>query len=223
MHVELPKGPLIGLREFGLHYLMIVLSILTAIGLEEILRFHHDAEAAREAEESIEHEIFANLDGLRESIKDNQQRLDVTRKLGDAMAEDIRTIKDSAALQKKIGEELDSHFHVGVMSPIPTHEAWDVAVASQAAAHIPRQKLEAYSAAYAYEHDALQAVSTPGLMDAPRFIDMKSDLEIGIVDPKKSFETVREAQAVSASALGNLNFAEHDISKALDKAGIHKS
>ena len=47
MHIELPKIRLHSLREFATHYLMIVLSILTALGLEAwIERVHHERAAA---------------------------------------------------------------------------------------------------------------------------------------------------------------------------------
>lgn len=35
MHLEIPKQKLHSLKEFASHYLMIVLSILTALGLEQ--------------------------------------------------------------------------------------------------------------------------------------------------------------------------------------------
>lgn len=223
MHVEPPKGPLISAREFGLHYLMIVVSILTAIGLEEVLRFHNDADAARLAEGGIEHEIFANLDDLRDAIDQNQKRLEKTRQLGDTLTDDIRKIQNPTELQKKVTADLTGQVSIGLVLPSLSHEAWDVAVASQAAVHIPRGKLEAYSAAYSLERDTITAANSGmSMMDGPRIIDMITDLDIGIVDPKHCLELIRQFQAVTGSALGNLKNAEGEITKALDKAAIHK-
>ena len=223
MHVEPPKEPLASLREFGLHYLMIVVSILTALGLEEALRFRHDSEAARLAEQSIEREVFANLQDLRDAIKQNEGRIAAMHKLGDALAEDIRR-QPAADLQKKVKEELDGKLSIGLTLPGQSHEAWDVAVASQAAVHIPRDKLEAYAASYSMVRDTITAANAGiVMMDGPRLIDMISDIEIGVIDPKRSFELIRQSEAVNGSALGNLKAAESEITKALDKAGVHKS
>jgi hypothetical protein len=222
MHVEPPKAPLISLKEFGLHYLMIVLSILTAIGLEEGLRLYHDREAAKAAEQAIEHELTGNVGELRDAIKANRSRLDALRQLGDEVAEGIRQGGDQAALRKKIAEDYSHRLTIGLMFPTIAHDAWDVAVASQAAAHIPREKLEAYTAAYTTERDSLTGANSGMLMlDAPRMTDMLADMEIGQVDPKRFLEVVREAAEVNKVGLGNLAVCEKEMVKALERAGIH--
>lgn len=221
MHVEPPKGPLDSLKEFGLHYLMIVLSILTALGLEEALRMHHDSAAAKTAEESIERELKGNLSDLREALQGNKDRLAELNRLGDQVAEAIRSGGNAAALQKKVAEEFLPKFSIGLLLPIQSREAWDVAVASQAAVHIPREKLEAYTAAYTIEREALGGANSGMLMvDAPRMVEMKADAEIGQVDSKRFLEMVRQSAAVNATGLGNMVEAEKEMVKAMDKAGI---
>ena len=46
MHFEVPKVKMHSLREFLQHYLMIVLSILTALGLEQWIEGAHHRHAA---------------------------------------------------------------------------------------------------------------------------------------------------------------------------------
>ena len=61
MHLELPKARVESLKDFLKHYLMIVLSILTALGLEGWIEHTHHAHAAETARAQIEAEIRANL------------------------------------------------------------------------------------------------------------------------------------------------------------------
>lgn len=222
MHVEPPKGSILSLKEFGFHYLMIVLSILTALGLEEALQLHHNKESAQTAEESIERELRTNLADLREAVKSNRDRLAEMNSLGDQASAAIRQGGNPADLQKKIVGELLPKFTVGLLLPSQSREAWDVAVASQAATHIPRERLTAYTAAYSIERDALVGANSGMLMlDAPRMIDMKADAEIGPVDPKRFLEMTRESAAVNSTGLNNLIAAEQEMMKVLDQAGIH--
>jgi hypothetical protein len=60
MHLELPKLRLHTLADFIKHYLMIVLSILTALGLEAWIEHTHHDHAARLATTKIEAEIRVN-------------------------------------------------------------------------------------------------------------------------------------------------------------------
>lgn len=221
MHVEPPKGPIISLKEFGFHYLMIVLSILTALGLEEALRFHRDRESARDAEESIERELRSNLADLRDAVKSNRERLAEMNALGDQMAAAIRQGGNPADLHKTLTGELLPKFTVGLLLPSQSREAWDVAVASQAATHIPREKLVAYTAAYSMERDALVGANSGMLMlDAPRMVDMKADAEVGNIDPRRFLELTRESAAVNSTGVNNLIAAEQEMTKVLGKAGI---
>ncbi len=221
MHVEPPKGPIASLKEFGLHYLMIVLSILTALGLEEALTLHHNKESAQAAEESIERELHGNLADMRDAMKSNRARLEEMRALGDQVAEAIRQGGNPAALQKRVSEEFMPKFSVGLLLPSQSREAWEVAVAGQAVTHIPRDRLEAYTAGYTIEREALAGANSGMLMiDAPRMTDMRADAEIGQVDPKRFLEVVRESAGVNATGLSNLVEAEKEMVKVMEKAGI---
>lgn len=222
MHVEPPDRPLISFKEFGLHYLMIVVSILTALGLEEVLRAHHNEESAKAAEESIERELKGNLADLRDAVKGNREKLTELKGLGDQIAEIIRQgAANPAATQKKIADEFLPKLSVGLMLPGPSREAWDVAVASQAAGHIPRDKLEAYTAGYTIEREAMVGANS-GMMvlDGPRMIDLRADAEIGPVEPRRILELFRESAAMNATGLSNLVTAEKEMAKSFAKAGI---
>lgn len=221
MHVEPPKEPLMTVREFGLHYLMIVVSILTAIGLEEALRAYHNHEAAAAAESAIETELRDNLSALRQAIKRNEERREELHKIGDELADDIRKSGAGDALKKKLVEDYAPKLTVGLLLPGMSHDAWDVAVASQAATFIPHDKLSAYADLYTTEREALAGANS-GLMmlDAPRLIDFKADIEVGIADPKRLLELLRESGAMNAVGLGNLVAAEKDMTATFKKTGL---
>ena len=53
MHLELPRVRIHSLKDFIKHYLMIVLSILTALGLEAWIEHAHHAHAAEAASRPI--------------------------------------------------------------------------------------------------------------------------------------------------------------------------
>jgi hypothetical protein len=102
MHFEIPKLRIHGFRDFAKHYLMIVLSILTALGLEAWIEHAHHTHAAALASHQIEAELQANLGGVRHSYQRNQQRLVALRQLDDAIARDIRDGKTDAAINQHI-------------------------------------------------------------------------------------------------------------------------
>ena len=69
MHIEPPNTRLATYKDFAKHYLMIVLSILTALGLEAWIEHAHHAHAAEAASLHIRTELQANLADVRTSIE----------------------------------------------------------------------------------------------------------------------------------------------------------
>jgi hypothetical protein len=74
MHFEVPSLPH-SVKEFAAHYFMIVVSILTALGLEATVEHLHHKHAAEAAQKSIEQELHNNLVNLRENDARNLERL----------------------------------------------------------------------------------------------------------------------------------------------------
>lgn len=65
MHVEPPSHAPSSLKELGIHYLMIVLGILTALGLEAGFETLHHRRLAQHTVEQLETELRANLAEVR--------------------------------------------------------------------------------------------------------------------------------------------------------------
>ena len=71
MHVELPKAK--KFKEFGGEYVMIVISIITALGLEHAVQSYHHRHLAHEASVRIEAELRSNLAELDDAITHNEK------------------------------------------------------------------------------------------------------------------------------------------------------
>jgi len=89
MHFEVPRVSLHSLREFASHYLMIVVSILTALGLEAVIENAHHRHAAESAQRAIEAEIRLNIADIRASIDKNRERTKPLAELDDSLAKAI--------------------------------------------------------------------------------------------------------------------------------------
>jgi hypothetical protein len=154
MHVEVPKERIGSLREFGVHYLLIVLSILTALGLEQLLATYHHAEAAQASRQRILAEIAANLDEVRAIRKYNGANLKAIRDVREELLADIQqnrvTPDRLGAMLKRLGPAFI------VQVPSMRRDSWDAAIADQSATYIAPADLRRFSEIYSAERDVVQ-------------------------------------------------------------------
>ena len=150
MHVEpLEKLPR-SVREFLSHYAMIVLSILTALALEQAvlgIEHHHQGERARQ---EIEQEIIANHHMVEESLA-------VTRayvKVWDGLLE--RTVAEVNAGQSTneslLATVAEAKHQFGDAIPSLKSAAWDAALADHAVDYLDHDELTRFSDLYAFQH-----------------------------------------------------------------------
>ena len=155
MHVEpLEKLPR-SVREFLAHYSMIVLSILTALALEQVaLGLEHRHEGSR-AKEEIEQEIASNRKMVEDSLK-------VTREY----QRDWQALLTQAASEVKAGTSTnDSRLDIlnqaahrfGDATPALKTSAWDTAVSAHAVDYLDHADLTRYSQLYAFQRFFSQA------------------------------------------------------------------
>lgn len=180
MHLELPKARLQSLKDFAKHYLMIVLSILTALGLEAWIEHVHHADAAAVAVARMSHELSDNLAGLDDAFARNQATLARLRELEQRVRADIASGQTDA----QINADIHAHrelFVVGINFPTQSTDAWEVAVANQSAGWIDAASLERYSSAYSADRSLTSWVQHDAMLmfDAPRMVDVRSDLQLG--------------------------------------------
>ena len=73
MHFEVPKSK--KLKEFGGEYVMIVISILTALALEHAVQTIHHKHLAHEAADKIEAELRLNAKDVQTVLAHNESDL----------------------------------------------------------------------------------------------------------------------------------------------------
>ena len=198
MHFELPNLPH-SIKEFATHYFMIVVSILTALGLEAAVERLHHKHAAEAAQQAIESELRNNLADLRESDAKTLQRLTPLQQLCDKLIKDFDDGVPAAQIKQEMAERVKARIDFGVYYPTLRHEAWDVAVANQSASYMEPETLRRLSVAYAAQREVNQASLTV-FVNVPAYLNALTDARVGAADPHEFLRSMRQAQATVRSA-----------------------
>jgi hypothetical protein len=225
MHFEIPKLPIRGFKDFAKHYLMIVLSILTALGLEAWIEHAQHTHAAALASQQIEAELQSNLDGVRHSYQSNRQRLVSLQQLDDVIAKDVRDGKPDGAINQHI-QALKNEFRLSLDWPIFSNQAWDVAVANQSASWMDRAALSEYSAAYSKQRDVASWMTQDSslFLDAPHLASLSTRLDLGReVDPIEFLTVLRQMIITSSETQLHLQQVESQLQQVLPKDAGSKS
>jgi hypothetical protein len=156
MHVEpLEKLPR-SVREFLSHYSMIVLSILTALALEQVaLRIEHRHEGAR-AREEIEQEIASNRKAVDEALQSTRLNEQEWKDLLTHTIADVRSGQSTdeslvATLRDAAGKFRDA-------LPALKTTAWDAAISDHSVNYLPHEDLVRFSELYASQRMFSQAM-----------------------------------------------------------------
>ncbi|MCE3263495.1 MAG: hypothetical protein K0R43_2574 [Pseudoduganella sp.] len=221
MHVEMPKkGALASMKAFSGEFAMIVVSILTALALEHAAQLWHHRHRAQVAQLSIETELRANLEELRVSMRRNQLEADRLAKLRKVLHQDIRDKADNKLLLRHLVETSEGQFGLRVQTPTFRREAWEVAIASQAASWIEPSRLQRFAGAYALQRDT--ALSTSDglklMLDAPALLNKSADVDFGTVDGTGIYYAIIQLQGTLQNTQNNLEELEKELVRALPKA-----
>ncbi|GLQ90906.1 hypothetical protein [Dyella flagellata] len=217
MHLELPKAPLESLKDFLKHYLMIVLSILTALGLEAWIEHVHHRHAAEAASEQIEAEIRINLADVNQALAADTHQVEVLTHLRDSLEQDLKANVSNKEMQQHILSQIDS-FTLNLRWPALRHEAWDVSVANQSASWIDSKRMYRYSAVYATQREADNKL-TANLqltINGPRMIDNMTDLRSGSVEPREFLHVVAQMEVIQQQAKSSLGQLQQRMQNALN-------
>lgn len=192
MHFEIPKVPMHGFKDFAKHYLMIVFSILTALGLEAWIEHAHHVHAAEAASAKIEVELEANFADIQRARDTDAERLVALQQLNDYLINAVKSGTDAAMIKQHIDAKTAGHFYLGLQLPKLRHEAWDVAVANQSAGWINAGRLRRYATIYAYQNNFERGVSfnTSVNLQGSKLNDSDADLRAGTVQPREIMHTV---------------------------------
>ena len=213
MHFEVPKLPH-SVKEFATHYVMIVVSILTALGLEAAVERMHHAHAAEKARQALETELRSNLADLRESNAKNALRVKPLEDLCDLLVKDFDDGMPAAQMKQQMAERVKAGIDFGVYYPNLRHEAWDVAVANQSASFMEPDTLRRMSIAYAAQRDVNPASLTL-LVNIPAYVNALTDARVGASDPHEFLRSMRQAALTQEGANARLAKLERDLEQAL--------
>jgi hypothetical protein len=186
MEFHAPHKPATSFREFCREYAMIVLSILTALGLERVAVHFHDRAAAQDSRIRIEREINADLTDLRKALDFNNAHVTGTHDALKALIDDLKSAKPDPAKQRQI---IQTAFNSQLSLQLPTwqHVAWDAAVADQSASHLDAADLRRYADLYTSATDTADAthiVLGGAIFD--RIADVSVDLSLNSVDGREA-------------------------------------
>ena len=156
MHVEplekLPRSA----REFLSHYAMIVLSILTALALEQAvlgIEHHHQGERARH---EIEQEIEANRHAVHESLATTRDYAKVWEAMLDKTVAQVNGGQSTNESLLATIEEARRHF--GDSMPALKTAAWDAALSDHAVDYLQHEEVTRFADLYAFQRFFSQAL-----------------------------------------------------------------
>lgn len=156
MHAEVPEKAIRSLRDFASHYAMIVLSILTALSLEQVaVSIHHRSEA-RIAKAEIEQEIRENQRRVSASTKEVDETLKIWRGLMKKAVEQLKSNNSSKAERLELLREAARNYKDGL--PSLRTNAWDAAIANQSIHYLDQVDLKRYSELYSTQKFVSQTV-----------------------------------------------------------------
>jgi hypothetical protein len=189
MQVETPHHPPNTLRGFIAQYAMIVLSILTALALEQIVVSVHNASTARDSRARIDAELARFVTDLKNAIQKNNERMNAVNAVLTVLDARLKDGKpDDASLVTLAQPAIDE---LGVSFPSFRREAWDAAIADQSVSHLDPADLQRYSEIYAEEAISLEEARL--LLTGEyvrRLSDANLDFRIGRLDGRDLAQTL---------------------------------
>lgn len=222
MHLEIPKLRDGSIKDFARHYLMIVLSILTALGLEAWIEHVHHRHAGETASARIEAEIRGNLEEVRSAAAKDDLQTRSLEQIRDQLVQDFAGNAPESVMVQHIRDKIaGKHFNLNMRWPNLRHEAWDVAVADQSASWIEPERMHRYSAAYAMQRDTIQGITLDLslVMNGPRMEDTITDLRTNDVQPRDFLHVVSQMTTILDESRNNLMDLEKRLQAALPDEG----
>jgi hypothetical protein len=216
MHVEIPKSKT--LKEFGGEYLMIVISILTALALEQALEAVHHRHLAHQAAETIEAELHQNVKMVADALTYNEKKRQILEEVRVQLLAGIRDKTPEADLMQRVETEWRPALALDMKRPVLSQEAWETAVANQAVTWMPRDTLQRYAGAYSSVR-SVGAIVQGGSMiflDGPRTRDIWSDVQMGVANPQETYRAANQLVSLYQNVDGNLKALKERMEQAVE-------
>lgn len=216
MHFEVPKAK--KFKEFGGEYVMIVISILTALALEHGVQSWHHRHLAHEAAEKMNAELRETIKEVNAALEHNEKKRLALHALREQLLTEIRGKTPDAELMRRFDREWRPMMQLDLETPGMRREAWEAAVANQAVTWLPREALERYAAAYGAirDHNAITYNGTMSFFDAPRLMDTFSNAQMGVSNPQEIYRAVHHMVVAYDNFDGNLKSLNQLLQKVVD-------
>jgi hypothetical protein len=219
MHFEVPKAKTF--KEFGGEYLMIVISILTALALEQGLEALHHRHLAHQASEKMDAELRDTIKQVTQSLEHNETKARELHQVREQLLAGIQARTGDAELMKRYEQEWKPMMRLNMDTPSLHREAWEAAVANQAVTWMRREDLERYAGAYGAIRD-VGTVTYGGAMmflNAPQMMNVFSDAQMGVSNPRDLYRVATQMVSVYDNLDYNLKTLNALLKKAVDEQG----
>ena len=217
MHVEVPKSH--SFKEFAGEYIMIVVSIITALALENGVHRYHQNHRAHEASRNIEAELTVNLTDLRSVIKQNDAQIAKTTQMKDVLLSGIEAgVADKQAIKDAI-EKTGGQFGMVMVTPSFQHEAWDVAVANQSLTWVETDRLKQYATQYSGMRDVQTVLANRGtsFVDQSQIAAAFADLRLREYDARQVYRVLTQISSTYEATNSLLKELEKTLAEAQQK------
>jgi hypothetical protein len=217
MHFEVPKAK--KFKEFGGEYVMIVISILTALALEQGLEALHHRHLAHEAADKMNVELRATIKDVSAALEHNEKKRQALHQVRDQLLVAIRNKTSDADLMQRFNQEWAEMMRLDLDTPTLRREAWETAVANQAVTWLPPATLERYAGAYGAIREVNTAAYSGALMflDMPRLLDTFSKAQMGTANPQEIYQLAARMAAAYDNLDGNLTLLNVELKKVVDE------
>lgn len=188
-------------KAFAGEYVMIVLSIVTALALENGVRSYNQSREAQQAVRNLDIEIAANIAEMRSVIAQNTEQVEKIKRLKTIVLADIKAGVSDKETVKHMMLESGKRFDLSLVTPSLQREAWDVAMANQALSFMPAQQLQPYARQYANMRDtqAMLAGSANTFLDLSQLSDMFSDMQLNELTGRDLYRVLTQMGSVYES------------------------
>jgi len=208
MHFEVPKSH--SFKAFASEYVMIVVSILTALALENAVHSYHQSHKAHEAARNLDAEIAVNIAEVRSALAHNDNQVKRLKHLREVLLADIKAGADDKTAIAHVMHEAGERFTMSILTPSLQREAWDVAVANQALSYMTQERLQRYAKLYANMRDTESALKGAGgsFMDRPQLSNAMSNLEMNDITSRELYRVLAQLGFLHESNGHNMRLLE---------------
>ena len=202
-------------RFFAGEYVMIVLSIVTALALESGVRSYQQSREAQAAARNLDIEIAANIAETRSVIAQNSEQVEKIKRLKKIVLADIKAGVSDREAVKHMMLASNQSFSLSLVTPSLQREAWDVAMANQALSFMPPERLQPYARQYANMRDtqAMLAGSANTFLNLSQLSDMFSNMQMNELTARDLYRILTQMGSVYESNGGALQSLEELLVK----------